>query len=76
VISEEEDLEPEDDDGLPRPPEPKRLLNFRTAMGVYAVLAVLSVLTLTGKFLIFSLLVLAGFAVLTYTQHLREKPDD
>jgi hypothetical protein len=83
VMAERDFLEDENgESGDARTPSaPKGLLSFRLAMGLYGVLALLSLLTLQGRFLIFMLLVLGGIAVLTYTHHLRErleaeKPDD
>lgn len=70
------DEEEEEGGAAPGPTGTKRLLNFRAAMGLYAVLAVVSLLTLQGKFIIFMLVVLGGIAVLTHTHHLREKLDD
>jgi hypothetical protein len=48
------------------------LLSFKAAMVSYAVLALLGTVTLTGKFRIFILIVLAGVAMKTYVHHLKE----
>jgi len=48
------------------------LLSFKAAMVSYAVLAMLGTVTLTGKFRIFILIVLAGVAMKTYVHHLKE----
>ena len=73
-MSEQDDPGREDEhrDGS-QPPEPKRLLGFGAAMGLYAVLALLSLLTLTGNFRTFMLIVLGAIAVMTYTHRMREK---
>jgi hypothetical protein len=69
-------VEPDDeypvDSESERLAQSRRLLSFKAAMICYAVLAVLGALTLTGKFRIFILIVLAGVAMKTYVHHLRE----
>jgi hypothetical protein len=50
----------------------RRLLGFKTAMGSYAVLAVLGAVTLTGLGRIFILILVAGLAIKTYVHHLRD----
>jgi len=69
-------VEPDDDDpvesGSERFAQSRRLLSFKAAMISYAVLAVLGTVTLTGKFRIFILIVLAGVAMKTYVHHLKE----
>jgi uncharacterized membrane protein YiaA len=77
-MSQRDLLEDDEDEraAAPLATTPKRLLNFRAALGLYGALAVLSLLTLQGKFLIFMLIVLGAIAVLTYTHHLREKLEE
>ncbi len=53
----------------------RRLLSFKAAMVLYAVLAVLGTVTLTGKFRTFMLIVLAGVAMKTYVHHLKERAE-
>jgi hypothetical protein len=53
----------------------KRLMSFKAAMFCYAALALLGTITLTGKFRIFILIVLAGVAMKTYVHHLKEHLD-
>lgn len=53
--------------------ESRRLLSFKAAMFSYAALAVLGAVTLTGKFRIFILIVLAGVAMKTYVHHLKDR---
>ena len=71
-------VEPDDDGedsvdaGEERFAQSRRLLSFKAAMILYAVLAVLGTVTLSGKFRIFILIVLAGVAMKTYVHHLRE----
>lgn len=69
-------VEPDDEEPVDsvseRIAQSRRLLSFKAAMICYAVLAVLGALTLTGKFRIFILIVLAGVAMKTYVHHLRE----
>jgi hypothetical protein len=69
-------VEPDDEEPVDsvseRIAQSRRLLSFKAAMICYAGLAVLGALTLTGKFRIFILIVLAGVAMKTYVHHLRE----
>jgi hypothetical protein len=65
----EELEEREGDAGEPSTP----LVSFKAAMLCYAALVLLSALTLTGKFRIFILIVLAGVALKTYIHHIRER---
>jgi hypothetical protein len=48
-------------------------LNFATAMGAYAVLAILAILTLDGPMLGAVLLLLAALALRTWIQTIRER---
>jgi hypothetical protein len=53
----------------------RRLLSFKAAMSLYAVLGVLGTVTLAGQFRIFMLIVLAGVAMKTYVHHLKERAE-
>jgi hypothetical protein len=69
-------VEPDDDQpvegGSERFTPSRRLMSFKAAMISYAVLAVLGTVTLTGKFRIFILIVLAGVAMKTCVHHFKE----
>lgn len=54
-------------------PQPKGMINIGTAMGLFAVLAVISVLTLRGLALWFALIVIGGLAVKAYVHFLRRR---
>ncbi len=73
MISPEDEPNHEDEAGELNPRSEPRRLGFGAAMCLYGVLAVLSVLTLTGNFRIFMLVVLGAITVMTYTHRLREK---
>ncbi|MGA7414402.1 MAG: hypothetical protein WBW33_28285 [Bryobacteraceae bacterium] len=67
-------VEPEDEEPIEAGfAQSRRLLSFKAAMILYVVLAVLGTVTLTGKFRIFILIVLAGVAMKTYVHHLKER---
>jgi len=72
-------VEPDDESedpveaGTERFTSSRRLVSFKAAMIIYAALAVLGTVTLTGKFRIFILIVLAGVAMKTYVHHLKER---
>jgi hypothetical protein len=48
-------------------------IGIRTAMGLYAVLAVIAVLTLKREWLLLALIILGGAAIKTYVVHVRSK---
>jgi hypothetical protein len=48
-------------------------IGIRTAMGLYAVLAVIAVLTLKREWLFVALVVVGGAAIKTYISHVRRK---
>lgn len=56
--------------------EYRRLLNYRGALLMLAVLAVMGAFTLTGKMRIFVLILDAGLALKVVVRHFREKLDD
>ncbi len=70
-----DDSEPDAEGNEARFAPSKRLMSFKTAMSCYAVLALLGSVTLTGKFRIFILIVLAGVAMKTYVHHLKDRLD-
>ena len=68
---EPDDEVPSDADGE-RFAQSRRLLSFKAAMISYAAVAVVGTVTLSGKFRIFILILLAGVAMKTYVHHLKE----
>jgi hypothetical protein len=76
AITHPDHLDEEDDEPESPAEESKGLLDYRVAMGLYAVLGVLALATLKGNFLVFMLIILGGIAVKTYVHHAREKLDD
>ncbi|HEX4230686.1 MAG TPA: hypothetical protein VHZ07_18565 [Bryobacteraceae bacterium] len=48
-------------------------IGIRTAMALYAVLAVVAVLTLKREWLVVALIILGGAAIKTYVVHARSK---
>ncbi len=72
VEPDDEGEAPVDDHGEPLT-QSRPLLSFKAAMISYAALALLGAVTLTGKFRIFILIVLAGVAMKTYVHHLKER---
>jgi hypothetical protein len=56
--------------------EYRRLLNYRAAILLLAVLAVMGAFTLTGRMRIFVLILDAGLALKVVLRHFREKLDD
>ncbi|HEX4751003.1 MAG TPA: hypothetical protein VH302_15795 [Bryobacteraceae bacterium] len=51
----------------------KGIINIQTAMGLFALLAVVSVLTLKGIALAFALIVIGGLAAKAYVHFLRSR---
>jgi len=52
---------------------PKGMINIGTAMGLFALLAVMSILTLKGVALAFVLIVIGGLAAKAYVHFLRSR---
>ena len=58
-------------------PEPSgSAISFRTAMILFAVLAITSVLTLKGPALALALIIVLGLAAKAYVHHLRSRLED
>jgi hypothetical protein len=55
--------------------EHKGIIGIGTAMGLFAVLTVSSILTLKGVALAFALIVIGGLAIKSYVHFLRDRMD-
>jgi hypothetical protein len=58
---------------MTNPEQHRGMIGFRTAMLLFAVLAVAAIVTLKGAALILALLIVGALAIKAYTHHLRDR---